>query len=199
MNRSNTSSPVNGIGRVNTRTRSRASSINDRFGRIAEDEGLDPPLRPTISSRSASRNNSVGRELPGYDLPSRPAGQRSASGFEGPTSLARDLSPAAPTRLAKIPTDPAQINGARNGLRVTKRIDSRNGIFDDDQSDIVDSPVSSELSRMTSWSMNGNDGSDISKKPPPPPPPPSRATKPKPPPPPPMKRSALSTSAVPHY
>lgn len=184
ISRSNNSSPVNGVARHNTRNGSRASSINGRFDRIAEDEGLDPPPRPTISSRSASG-------------PAHPVPQRRASGFEGPTTLARDHSPA--PRLSRVPTEPTQIMSARNGLRVTKRDNLRGGGFDEDQSDFTDSPSASELSRTTSWSINGQLGSDISKKMPPPPPPvPSRSKKP-PPPPPPMRRSALSTTEVPHY
>ena len=217
ISRSNNDSPVNGLPRRNTHTRSRASSINtgtslsDRFSRIAEDEGLDPPppLRPTISSsRTASGQNSPRREFPGFDLPSRPAvQQRSASTFEGPTSLARDHSPAGLPRLSRVPTEPTQLIGARNGLRATKRdtngASGVNGsVFADDASDYTDSPTGSELSRTTSWSVGGNDGSNVTGvcKRAPPPPPPSRATKPKPaPPPPPMKRSALSTSEVPRY
>ena len=207
ISRSNNDSPVNGLGRRNTR--SRASSINDRFSRIAEDEGLEPPRRPTISSRSASGHNSPARELPGFDLPVRPPVQRSASGFEGPTSL-RDQSPVAAPRLSRVPTEPTHLIGARNGLRVTKRETNgigmngnySNGVFADDASDYTQSPTGTELSRTTSWSMNGNDGSNAAamSKRGPPPPPPSRSTKPKAAPPPlPMKRSALSTSEVPRY
>ena len=215
ISRSNNDSPVNGLPRRNTHTRSRASSINtttmsDRFSRIAEDEGLEPPLRPTISAtRTASGQNSPRRELPGFDLPSRPAvQQRSASTFEGPTSLARDHSPAPMPRLSRMPTEPTQLIGARNGLRVTNRegvtTNGVNGsVFADDASDYVDSPTGSDLSRTTSWSVGGTDGSNVTAagaKRAPPPPPPSRSTKPKPaPPPPPMKRSALSTSEVPRY
>ena len=202
MNRSDTASPVNGLGRRNTRTRSRASSITDRFSRIAEDEPLEPPIRPTISSRSASGQNSPRRELPGFDLPSRPTINRSASGFEGPTSIARDHSPASAhmPRLSRVPTEPSQITSAKTRLRSTRPPDSDNesGVFGDDQSDYSDSSTTLERARTTSWSMAGHDGSTMSKKkPPPPPPPPSRSTKP--PPPPPLKRSALSTSEVPNY
>ena len=197
ISRSNNDSPVNGMGRKNTR--SRTNSVSDRFSRIAEDEGLDPP-RPIISSRSASGQNSPRRELPGFDLPSCPAAQRSASGFEGPTSLARDHSPAAPPRLSRVPTEPTQLIGARQRLRETNGANGSysNGVFADDASNYSESPTGSELSRTTSWSVGGNDGSSTTTKRAPPPPPPSRATKPKPPPPP-MKRSALSTSEVPRY
>ncbi|KAK3715386.1 hypothetical protein LTR37_007114 [Vermiconidia calcicola] len=197
VNRSDTSSPVNGYGRRNTLTRSRASSVTDRFSRIAEDEPLEPPPRPTISSRSASGTNSPRRELPGFDLPVRPANGRITSGFEGPTSLARDQSPQPMPRLSRVPTEPTQIIGARNGLRVTKRDSPREGVFADDQSDYSDSPSTYEPRRSMSWSTAGNDGSTVAKKPPPPPPPPSRSKKPAPPLP--LKRSALSTSEVPGY
>ena len=196
MNRSDTSSPANGIAHRNTYSCSRESSVTDRFNRIADDE---PNGRPIISSRTSSGHNSPRRELPGYDLGTRPAiGSRSASGFEGPTSLARDQSPAGMQRISRTPTDPLQLQGARGNLRITKR-DNQNGVFSDERTDFTESPATTELSRITSWSTAGQDGSNVTKKPPPPPPPPSRATKPKPAPPLPMKRSALSTSEIPRY
>jgi hypothetical protein len=101
-------------------------------------------------------------------------------------------------RLTRVPTEPTQLLGARNGLRVTKR-DSQN-VFGDEASDLSDSASDFQPSRSATWSLAANDGGSgvdrIAKKPPPPPPPPSRSTKP--PPPLPMKRSALSTSEVPH-
>jgi hypothetical protein len=203
--RSGTSSPVNGgqIHRTVTQSRSRASSVNDRFARIAEDEGLEPPPRPTISSRVASGSNSPARELPGYDLPTRQQNFRSTStpGFEGPMSLnGREHSPAAMPRLSRVPTEPSAILGARSNLRITR---SRDGpqqatgggdVFGDDQSVYSQSPSSFGEQRNMSWSTTGQDGGSMAKKAPPPPPP-SRAKKP--PPPPPLKRSALSTSEVP--
>ena len=204
MNRSNTSSPVNGMARRNTGVRSRASSITDRFSRIAEEEPLEPPVRPTISSRSVSVSGtaSPARELASFNFPPRPAVNRSATGFEGPTSIAaRDPSPARMPRLSRVPTEPTALQGARSNLRVTKRAESNgNGVFADDASDYSDSTSALEPVRSASWSMRGQDGSEVvGKKPPPPPPPPSRSTKPKPPAPPPLKRSALSTSEVPGY
>lgn len=180
-NRSDTSSPVNGLGR--RMTNSRANSISQ----IAEDEPLEPPRPPMISSRASSGTSSP---------TSKPQLGRSVSGFEGPTSLVRERehSPPVMPRLSRAPTEPATIQSARNGLRVTKRGDENGGVFGDDQSD--DSDTASTLTRATSWSMQGQNGS-LAKKPPPPPPPPSRSKKP--PPPPPLKRSALSTSEVPNY
>jgi len=185
--RSGAASPVNGIPR--RPTRSRASSLAQRFGDIAEDEPLEPPSRQTITSRLPSGQNSPRRELPGFDLPVRPMNNRSVSGFEGPTSLGRESSAAAMPRLTRVPTEPTQILASRSQLRVTKRNDSYGAdVFGDDQSDISEAPT--ELTRTTSYGQDG--GRKM-----PPPPPPSRAKKP--PPPPPMKRSALSTSEVPHY
>lgn len=202
INRSNTASPVNNDRRPN---RSRASSLVQRFGGIAEDEPLEPPLRPTISSRAASAQNSPRRELPGFDFnppsSSRPAiASRTASGFEGPTSLGRDGSPAGMPRLSRVPTEPTQILAGRSQLRVTKR-DSQSDVFGDDQSDYSESPSSAydQHPRTASWSAAStlSGGQQDTGKRMPPPPPPSRAKKP--PPPPPMKRSALSTSELPHY
>ena len=180
--------------------------MTDRFSRITEEDGpLEPPVRPTISSRASSGHNSPRRELPGsYERPQ--IGGRSVSGFEGPTSLAREQSPVGMQRLARVPPEPlAQIQGARNGLRVTKRVENGfvngngNGIFADDQSDYSESPT--EMSRSTSWTNSTTAGQNgvgaTTAKKPPPPPPPSRSKKP--PPAPPLKRSALSTSEVPGY
>jgi len=195
--RSATASPVNGLPRRTTRSRSNtASSFTDRFSRIAEDEPFDPPSR--ISSRLPSGQNSPRRELPGFDLPSRPAISRAQSGFEGPTSLGgRDGSPAGMPRLSRVPTaDSSTIASARSNLRITKSRESNN-VFDDADSEVgdfgssYDPPPQSQPHRTTSWGMGAQ-------KMAPPPPPPSRAKKP-PPPPPPMKRSALSSSEVPQY
>lgn len=203
LNRSNTASPVNGMAR--RETRSRASSNAERFSRIDEDEPLEPPRRPMIGSRVSSGANSPRKELPGFDLPARPNGLRSSStpGFEGPMSLTRGEtnSPAPTQRLARVPTEPSSILGARSNLRITKPRESSqpptsHDVFGDDQSDY--SRDSADPHRTTSLSTAAQDGSasNAGKKAPPPPPP-SRAKKP--PPPPPMKRSALSTSEVPGY
>lgn len=179
--------------------------MNDRFARIAEDEGLEPPPRPTISSRVASGASSPSRELPGFDLPARQPNLRSTStsGFEGPMSLGgagREQSPAGMPRLTRVPTEPSALLGARSNLRITKSRDGQHqatgggDVFGDDQSDYSQSPSHYGDQRNASWSTTGQDGGSTTKKAPPPPPP-SRSKKP--PPPPPLKRSALSTSEVP--
>ncbi|KAK3676330.1 hypothetical protein LTR78_003604 [Recurvomyces mirabilis] len=196
-NRSDTASPVNGIARRGTR--SRASSMTQRFAGIAEDEPLEPPSRPTISSRVPSGQNSPRRETPGFDFPIRPAAQRAASGFEGPTSISRNESPAGMPRLSRVPTDPialmAAATGGRDGLRVSKRDSQIGNVFGDDQSDYSTEPSSAfdRLQHSRTSSFSQQDGGRKA----PPPPPPSRSKKP--PPPPPLKRSALSTSEIPHY
>ena len=196
---SGTASPVNG-GTMRRNTRSRASSINDRYGRIDEDEPLEPP-QPQIGARVASGTSSPRREMPGFDLPVRSnARSTSTPGFEGPTTLNRADSPAGMPRLARVPTEPSQILGARSHLRITKSREAApssagGDVFGDDQSDYSDQL--NEHHRATSWSTMANDGNGSTTKKAPPPPPPSRAKKP--PPPPPMKRSALSTSEVPNY
>ena len=195
-NRSGASSPVNQTMPRRNTARSRAGSLTQRFAGIAEDEFLEPPQRPGISNRLPSGQNSPRRELPGFDLPVRPPiHSRTNSAFEGPTSLARDGSPAGMPRLTRVPTEPGVIQGARGALRVTKRDD----VFGDEQSDYGDGrdggmPV---VSRTTSWSRETGMEGIGGRKGPPPPPPPSRSKKP--PPPPPLKRSALSTSEVPGY
>ncbi|KAK5723050.1 hypothetical protein LTR17_014011 [Elasticomyces elasticus] len=190
--RSDTGSPVNGLPANRRISRSRASSLTQRFAGIAEDEPLEPPIRPTISSRLPSGQSSPRRELPGFDLPVRPmVTGRSNSTFEGPTSLGRGESPLGMPRLSRIPTEPTQILAGRSQLRVTKR-DGQGDVFGDEQSDISESPVY-EHNRAATWAQQ--DVQARGKMPPPPPP--SRSKKP--PPPPPMKRSALSTSEIPRY
>lgn len=198
ISRASTASPVNGGAPRRNTTRSRASSINDRFGRIEEDEPLEPPRR--IGSRVPSAASSPRKELPGFDLPVRPnQNTRSTStpGFEGPTSLNRGESPAGMPRLSRVPTEPSQLLGARSNLRITKLRgqDGAPDVFGDDHSDYGSSTFD-EHHRTPSWSTMSQDGGSQTKKAPPPPPP-SRAKKP--PPPPPMKRSALSSSEVPQY
>ena len=171
VSRSDASSPVNGLSR--RKTRSRTSSIS----RIAEDEAFEPPSHSLIAARVPSGQNSPRRELPGFNLPVRPQTGRSASGFEGPTVLGREQ-----PRISRIATEPYRLR-ANN--------------VDDDQSDYSESPTATELSRTTSLTGNDGSGANGEKKRAPPPPPPSRAKKP--PPPPPMKRSALSTSEIPKY
>lgn len=187
-----------------TQSRSRAGSMNDRFARIAEDEGLEPPRRPTIGSRATSGANSPARELPGFDLPTRQPNYRSTStpGFEGPMTMGgsgREQSPAGMPRLSRVPTEPSALLGARSNLRITKSRDGQaapgEDVFGDDQSEYSQSPSSFNDYRNTNWSTTGQDGGSTTKKAPPPPPP-SRSKKP--PPPPPLKRSALSTSEVPN-
>ena len=198
--RSGASSPVNGLPRRGTRSRSGTNgSLAERFGRIAEDEPLEPPSRPAISSRLPSGPNSPRRELPGFDLPVRPVNGRSNSGFEGPTSLGhgRDGSPVGMPRLSRLPTEPTQLLAGRSNLRITKNREPSNVFGDENDSETSESPSDYQHSRATSWSVQGMDAASTGRKAPPPPPPPSRAKKP--PPPPPMKRSALSTSEIPRY
>ena len=201
-NRSGTSSPVNGGG-YRRNPRSRAGSLADRVGSIAEDESPELPMRPpTIGSRSTSGQNSPRRELPGFDLPVRSVARATtATSFESPTSLAaaaaaRDHSPHAMPGLTRITTEPT-----RSNLRIQTARDqspSHNVFGDDNSSDQSDTPSSIVSQRKASiLSTAAQDGSMISTtKRAPPPPPPSRATKP---PAPPLKRSALSASAVPRY
>ncbi|KAM0719247.1 hypothetical protein Q7P37_005152 [Cladosporium fusiforme] len=207
--RSGAASPINGLARRGNRSRSNtAGSLTDRFSRIMEEPPLDPPAK--ISSRIPSGQNSPRRELPGYDFSgARPIPGRSQSGFEGPTSLGggsgstpRDDSPMRP--LSRVPTDSSQISNMRLNLRAVKSKDSGYGanVFDDADSEVNDfgnnhSNGGYEQSRSGSMSMGSNASDWATGKKAPPPPPPSRAKKP--PPPPPIKRSALSTSEVPHY
>jgi len=167
-----------------------------------EEPPLDPPAK--ISSRLPSGQNSPRRELPGFDLPGRPIPSRSQSGFEGPTSLGNGAStpPDNSMRpLSRVPTDSSQISNMRLNLRSTQSKDSGYGanVFEDADSEVSDAGYGNghgSYGRSPSWSQGAN-GDWASGKKAPPPPPPSRAKKP--PPPPPMKRSALSTSEVPHY
>ncbi|SMR56936.1 unnamed protein product [Zymoseptoria tritici ST99CH_1E4] len=218
--RTGASSPANGapIRRINTAStvsRSRASS----FARAADDEYYNSMPPPQISSRIASGQNSPRRELPGFDLPTRPSYRTASSNFEGPTSLGggrdqpsyareqpsynRDFSPApSMPRLERVQTDSSAIHGARLNLRPTR---SRNDgqatpggdSYGGDYSDDSHSSYSEHPQRTPSWSTTALDGGSMVKKAAPPPVP-SRSKKP-PPPPPPMKRSALSSSEVPGY
>ncbi|KAK6435692.1 hypothetical protein LTR95_008116 [Oleoguttula sp. CCFEE 5521] len=197
--RSDTTSPVNGLARRGTRSRSNTASsfTAGGFPRISEEPVIEAPAR--ISSRLPSGQNSPRRELPGFDLqmPSRPTVGRTNSNFEGPS--ARDVSPAGGmARLSRVPTaDSVSISAARLNLRNTQAPASQYGgssggnIFDDDSHSEAHSDGSDFMpsnQRRQSW---------VDGRKPPPPPPPSRAKKP--PPPPPLKRSALSESQVSQY
>ncbi|KAG9641639.1 BAR-domain-containing protein, partial [Aureobasidium melanogenum] len=180
--------------------RSRSNTGNSAsFRQIDEDEPVHD-FRPPIRARAPSGTNSPRRELPGFDLPTRPSAR-----FEGPSSLnSRDPSPMSMPRLSRVPTDSSI--SLRQGLRPTKRNDSANSDVFGDQDDYTfdndryadersASPASysaaPSFSRSASWSQQDGGAKKLA----PPPPPPSRAKKP--PPPPPMKRSALSSSDVP--
>jgi hypothetical protein len=198
-------------------SRSRASSVADRYGRFAEDDYYDPPRPPQISSRIGSGANSPRRELPGFDLPVRPSYRSNSSAFEGPASREqpyareqpsynRDFSPAPMPRLERTLTDTSLMQGARLNLRPTQsRNDGQAAAGGDgygysgENSDHSDSHSSygDHPQRTPSWVTTSQEGNVGITKKAPPPPPPSRAKKP--PPPPPMKRSALSTSEVPGY
>jgi len=100
-------------------------------------------------------------------------------------------------KLVRIPTEPtALVQAHRGNLRqVSTNFENKHDEYD--RSDSPMSRVSTTPSRSTSWSAVDTNGSAGPKKTIPPPPV-NRAKKP-PPPPPPMKRSALSTSQIPHY
>jgi hypothetical protein len=196
--------------------RSRSNTGNSAsFRQIDEDEPVHD-FRPPIRSRAPSGTNSPRRELPGFDLPTRPS-----SRFEGPSSLnSRDDSPVAMPRLSRVPTDSSL--SLRQGLRSNKRNDSANSdVFGDQDEYAMDndrygdersaSPASynaaPSFSRSASWSQQDSGAKKLA-----PPPPPSRYVSlafiwislltrdiraKKPPPPPPMKRSALSSSDIP--
>ncbi|KAF2718681.1 BAR-domain-containing protein [Polychaeton citri CBS 116435] len=192
--RSGAGSPANGMFRSGT-PRSRSNTASS-FNPIAEDELYEPP-HPRFGSRLPSGQSSPRREVPGFDLPVRPIASRANSGFEGPTSLGRDGSPAGFARLGRVPTAPGEIMGARSNLRSASR-DSGN-VFAAAEDDREDDQSDLSMSRTPTWSTQGHDGTvNTAKKLAPPPPPPSRGKKP-PPPPPPFKRSALSESQVSHY
>jgi len=203
--RSGADSPsnMNPLARRGTRSRSNtAGSLTERFSRIMEEPPLEPPAK--ISSRLPSGQNSPRRELPGFELGSRPIPSRTPSGFEGPTSLGNGTSTPPDMRpLSRVPTDSSQISNMRLNLRATTSKDSGYGanVFEDADSEFNDHGNGNghryEQTRSPSWSMGANQPDWATGKKAPPPPPPSRSKKP--PPPPPMKRSALSTSEVPHY
>ncbi|KAI7006792.1 hypothetical protein D0869_10540 [Hortaea werneckii] len=226
--RSRTSSPANnGYPRRNTVNRSRNNSLAQRFDDIAEDEPLEPPHRPGIRSRAPSGTSSPRRELPGFDIPTRPPiNSRANSTFEGPTSLgsiARSESPASTMpRLTRVPTEPTPILTGKASLRSTSKpppprepaTATSPNVFGDDQSDETSDTASflhhphqpDPAARSASWSQNGflsaaaaagNGSHDAFGAKKTPPPPPPPSRAKKPPPPPPMKRSALSTGEVP--
>jgi len=220
--------------------RSRSNTTSSFRGAITEDPEEDvyanspssytqanelrPPPSFSSRSRAGSNQSSPRRELPGFDLPTRPSIRTNT--FEGGASYqsSRDASPAAMTRLSRIPTD-GSMGALIAGLRPTKRTDSAGDVFGDPDFDRAEdersvSPAGSydsrgghgQFSRSASWSVQQNSGysnggsygggqqndDGLRKKVAPPPPPPNRAKKP-PPPPPPMKRSALSSSELPRY
>ena len=161
-----------------------------------------PEPRPTIKAgRAASyrRPESPAADLAEAMRSNRPGLNRSTT-FEGPTQLRRDISPVAPPRLSRIPSDSLTIrNASRSHLNPVNATSENNIFSDQDDStfysnsspdrawdDRSASPATSHgssanLSNASSTMPNGKKG---------PPPPPSRAKKP-PPPPPPPKRSLL--------
>lgn len=185
ISRSTNDSPVENLRRQETR--SRASSLTDRFARVGDNESSVSTPRPAIGTRIRSEQFPSYRERPGPEY-GRPAGHRSVSGFEGPTNVAQN-----PASMSSgMPTEPSTLTSALSNLRIPKR-ETNGNVFADDQSD---GSEMSHVSRAPSWSTQGNDGAGAKKVAPPPPP--SRSKKP-PPPPPPMKRTTASTSAVPQY
>ncbi|WPH00704.1 Hypothetical protein R9X50_00353400 [Acrodontium crateriforme] len=197
--RSGAASPAPSTGLMRRQTRSRGNSVTS-YGRY-DDEPLEPPVRPTISSRVPSGQSSPRHELPGMNIPIRPQANRAASGFEGPTSFNRANAPSSLPPLTRIPTDSSKItSGGRNGSQHAKRDTPTDAdLFGDESSDYFDSSAQmshSGYQRTANWANNGN-ADNVTTKKAPPPPPPSRTKKP--PPPPPLKRSALSTSEVPQY
>lgn len=188
--------------------RSRASTVSAYRNADEESAAINIPVRSRVASAQTSTQSSPMRER--FDFaPARPTIGRAQSNFEGPRSL-RDGSPASLPRLSRVPTDTSVLS-TRNALRPIRTRDSGTDVFGDSQSptsasyqdhaDYYDSyhsplpspgPGSRAASQMGDY-PNGNGGGR--QKMAPPPPPPSRSKKP--PPPPPLKRSALSTSAVP--
>ena len=90
---------------------------------------LRPPPSFSARSRAGSNQNSPRKELPGFDLPTRPTIRSANSAFEGGASYqgSRDASPApsagGSVRLTRVPTE-GSIGGFRSGLRPVKRNDS---------------------------------------------------------------------------
>ncbi|KAF2086879.1 BAR-domain-containing protein [Saccharata proteae CBS 121410] len=184
-----------------------AHSYHERFNPVEEEPPMPEPKLtiPKLNSRGVS----PARSQNGSDSPRRPSASRQST-FESPSRLRADDSPSGMPRLSRVPTEPSSILANRAALRPVR---SRGNEVFDDQDDYGpdDSPHrgnsrersvspasygSSAPSRAASWSTADTGNTGGARKPPPPPP--SRAKKP-PPPPPPMKRSALSSSEVPHY
>jgi len=203
--------PSDGTQPARRGPRSRGNTMT-AFRDIQEEDPVESatqriPVRSTrVPSAQASAQNSPRRELPGFEFGNgKPAITRNAT-FEGPRSLqrdSRDASPVSMPRLSRTPTESSILGVGRSQLRPVRSRDTASVFSDDneeaaygDYDDRSASPApsySSSASRSASWAYTD---STAAKKMPPPPPP-SRAKKP--PPPPPLKRSALSTSEVPHY
>lgn len=207
--------------RSRTNTLSRVSTNNSARGSTHEDdEELAPPILPFRTSRAPSGTSSPLRELTGFDFSTRPTISRTNTAetlslrlpARNPAVDAASLRAAAPLRPMKT-----RATGSAGG-----DVFGDNFVEEDFTSGSPDkffggysnsntrssSPSTSvsqgtsgtALSRNTSYSTLDSAGQpvqNLTKKAPPPPPPPSRGTKP-PPPPPPLKRSALSSSAVPY-
>jgi hypothetical protein len=147
--------------------RSRSSTMRSYTQPEPEPEPI-PEVRPTIRSNTSRQisqshmNNSP-----------RPTFAR-ATTYDNAPSARRDLSPAYPVQLARIPSDSLMVKTARMNLRTQNDAD----VFADDSSpdgDRAASPISSNAS------SSGRRA--------PPPPPPSRSKKP--PPPVPQKRASV--------
>ena len=177
-----------GEGIAPHRPRPRSNTARSYTDRSAVDD--DSPSREKapalpIRGRDSPSRNSVIR--PSY---SRTATSESLRSGDESNGQAQGI-----YKLVRIPTEPtALVQAHRGNLRpVSTNLDQYDGY------ERTDSPISRTNTtplRTTSWTapeVNGGTGPKKTI-----PPPPNRAKKP-PPPPPPMKRSALSTSQVPHY
>ena len=156
--------------------RSRSNTVRSYLSTHSDREEPEP-VKPSIKSRQPSTRygEPPASEL---DVPRARPGLGRSTTYQTQPQERRDISPAAPNRLSRVPSDSLMLQSTRTNLRRVDTMPNQSDVFADE------SPQSSD----SHLSLSGRRA---------PPPPPSRGSKPgglgKPaPPPPPAKRTLIA-------
>ena len=159
--------------------RSRSNTVKSFFS--AQGDRDEPEqVRPSIRSRppSSRYGDPPAAEL---DMPRARPGVHRATTYQTQTQERRDISPVAPIRMTRAPSDSLMLQSTRTNLRRVDTMPSQQDVFADELN----------LTPQSSGTQTPNGGRR------PPPPPPSRSSKPgglgkAAPPPPPAKRTLIT-------